>query len=56
VPSESVKGFHSAESEGQKLKVGYGGGTGYADEVMTARDHLNRRLAATYGLKEVQAD
>ncbi|KAF2489761.1 oxidoreductase-like protein, partial [Lophium mytilinum] len=50
VPSAKVKGFHSAEGEDQKLKVGYGGGTGGADEVMTAQDHLNRRLAATYGL------
>ncbi|OCK93267.1 Clavaminate synthase-like protein [Cenococcum geophilum 1.58] len=52
VPSRAVKEFQSAEGEGRKVKVGYGGGAGEADEIMTARDHLNRRLAATYGLKE----
>jgi isopenicillin N synthase-like dioxygenase len=52
VPSGAVKEFQRAEGEGQKVKVGYGGGAGEADEIMTARDHLNRRLAATYGLKE----
>ncbi|OCK82339.1 putative oxidoreductase [Lepidopterella palustris CBS 459.81] len=52
VPSKVVEGLRSVEGEGQKIKVGYGGGAGGVDEVLTAKDHLNRRLAATYGLKE----
>lgn len=46
VPSKSVKGYEN------QAPIGYGGGAESNDtNVITARDHLNRRLAATYGLK-----
>lgn len=55
VPSERVNGARGA-AEVERRKVGYGGGAGEGGlaegEVLTARDHLNRRLTATYGLKE----
>lgn len=48
VPSKAVRDI------GGLHKVGYGGGARHNSDnvVLTARDHLNRRLAATYGLNE----
>jgi len=45
VPSKMVQ-----DRKAEIGKVGYGGGTGEA--TMNAREHLERRLAATYGVRK----
>lgn len=46
VPSKLVAERRIAEGE----KVGYGGGVD-GEKALTAREHLERRLGATYGFK-----
>jgi hypothetical protein len=50
VPSAKV---HERVGRSETDAVGYGGGAGNErdGDILTASDHLNRRLAATYGLK-----
>lgn len=45
----SLRGSKGEEIEGQRRKVGLEGGEG---KVLTAKEHLDRRLKVTYGLKD----
>lgn len=53
VPSEAVKNFDGGEKE--LRRVGGGRLPGEEGKVLTAKEHLDRRLGATYGLGDAKA-
>lgn len=58
VPSDVVSGFRE-RSQGRSEVVGFGGGAGSwraGERALTAKEHLEARLNATYGFRKEQEE